>query len=145
MALRQNSIDEDQKLALLKRMEAGENVSKLANEAGVDAGDGETMDRVMTYTRARMARRIYALKGAAGNRPAIRASDTKGSRLFIVGVDSLKGQLIARLSRGKWVRFSDALEGRFYEESASERLVMRYVRGAPVRQWERIVLKVSTA
>ncbi len=35
MALRQNSIDEDQKLALLKRMEAGENVSKLANEAGV--------------------------------------------------------------------------------------------------------------
>ncbi|MDH2092603.1 helix-turn-helix domain-containing protein [Rhizobium pusense] len=35
MALRQNNIDEDQKLALLKRMEAGENVSKLANEAGV--------------------------------------------------------------------------------------------------------------
>ena len=35
MALRQNSIDEDQKLALLKRMEAGENVSKLASEAGV--------------------------------------------------------------------------------------------------------------
>jgi len=106
--------------------------------AGVDAGDGETMDRVMAFTRARMARRLYALKGAAGNRPAIRASDTKGSRLFIVGVDSLKGQLIARLSRGKSVRFSDALEGRFYEELASERLVMRYVRGAPVRQWERI-------
>lgn len=35
MALRQNNIDEDQKLALLKRMQAGENVSKLANEAGV--------------------------------------------------------------------------------------------------------------
>lgn len=106
--------------------------------AGVDAGDGETMDRVIGFTRARMARRIYALKGASGNRPAIKASDTKGSRLFIVGVDGLKGQLTSRLTRGKSVRFSDRLEGRFYEELASERLIMRYVRGAPVRLWERI-------
>lgn len=106
--------------------------------AGVDAGDGETMDRVIGYTRARMARRIYALKGATGNRPSIRASDTKGAKLFIVGVDGLKGQLASRLTRGRTVRFSDRLEGRFYEELASERLIMRYVRGAPVRLWERI-------
>lgn len=106
--------------------------------AGVDAGDGETMDRVVGFCRARMARRIYALKGATGNRPAIRASDTKGTKLFIVGVDSLKGQLASRLTRGRTVRFSDRLEGRFYEELASERLLVRYVRGAPVRLWERI-------
>lgn len=106
--------------------------------AAVDAGDGETMDRVMSFCRPRSNRRIYAIKGAAGNRPVIRASDTKGSRLFIVGVDSVKSQLTSRLSRGKTVRFSDSLEGRFYEELASERLVMRYVKGAPVRQWERI-------
>jgi phage terminase large subunit GpA-like protein len=106
--------------------------------AGVDAGDGETMDRVMGFTRARMARRIYALKGATGNRPSIKASDTKGAKLFIVGVDGLKGQLASRLTRGRTVRFSDRLEARFYEELASERLIMRYVRGAPVRLWERI-------
>lgn len=106
--------------------------------AGVDAGDGETMDRVIGYTRARMARRIYALKGATGNRPSISASATKGAKLFIVGVDGLKGQLASRLTRGRTVRFSDRLEGRFYEELASERLIMRYVRGAPVRLWERI-------
>ncbi|NRP70189.1 hypothetical protein ILFOPFJJ_01067 [Ensifer psoraleae] len=106
--------------------------------AGVDAGDGETMDRVIAFTRARMARRTYALKGATGNRPAIRASDTKGTKLFIVGVDGLKGQLASRLTRGRTVRFSDRLEARFYEELASERLIMRYVRGAPVRLWERI-------
>nr|WP_283950024.1 helix-turn-helix domain-containing protein [Agrobacterium tumefaciens] len=35
VALRQKTIDEDQKFAFLKRMEAGENVSKLAKEAGV--------------------------------------------------------------------------------------------------------------
>ncbi|MEC9312931.1 MAG: phage terminase large subunit family protein [Pseudomonadota bacterium] len=104
----------------------------------VDAGDGETMDRVMGFCRPRAARRVYAIKGAAGNRPVIRASDTRGSRLFIVGVDSVKGQLASRLTRGRSVRFSDGLEGRFYEELASERLVMRYVKGAPVRQWERI-------
>ncbi|MBR9893822.1 phage terminase large subunit family protein [bacterium] len=106
--------------------------------AAVDAGDGETMDRVINFCRPRSSRRVYAIKGAAGNRPVIRASDTRGSRLFIVGVDSVKGQLTSRLSRGKTVRFSDSLEGRFYEELASERLVMRYVKGAPVRQWERI-------
>ncbi|APZ54098.1 phage terminase large subunit family protein [Salipiger abyssi] len=106
--------------------------------AAVDAGDGETMDRVINFCRPRSSRRVYAIKGAAGNRPVIRASDTRGSRLFIVGVESVKGQLTSRLSRGKTVRFSDSLEGRFYEELASERLVMRYVKGAPVRQWERI-------
>lgn len=106
--------------------------------AAVDAGDGETMDRVINFCRPRSSRRVYAIKGAPGNRPVIRASDTRGSRLFIVGVDSVKGQLASRLSRGRTVRFSDSLEGRFYEELASERLVVRYVRGAPVRQWERI-------
>lgn len=106
--------------------------------AGVDAGDGETMDRVIGFTRARMARRIYALKGATGNRPSIKASDTKGAKLFIVGVDGLKGQLASRLTRGRTIRFSDRLEARFYEELASERRIMRYVRGAPVRLWERI-------
>lgn len=80
---------------------------------GVDAGDGETMDRIVGFCRPRHARRIYALKGATGNRPAIRASDTKGTKLFIVGVDGLKGQLASRLTRGRSVRFSDRLEGRF--------------------------------
>ncbi len=106
--------------------------------AGVDAGDGVTMDRVLGFCRPRMSRRIYAVKGASGNRPTIRASDTRGARLFIVGVDSVKGQLMNRLARGGSVRFSDTLEGRFYEELAAERLVVRYRKGAPLRQWERV-------
>lgn len=109
-----------------------------ADAVAIDAGDGETMDKVISFTRPRSGRRVHAIKGASGNRPVIRASDTKGSKLFIVGVDSVKGQIISRLSRGKSVRFSDGLEGRFYEELASERLVLRYVRGAPVRLWERV-------
>jgi phage terminase large subunit GpA-like protein len=73
-------------------------------------------------------------QGVDGNRHAIKASDTKGSRLCVVGVDGLKGQLANRLTRGRTIRFSDTLEGRFYEEVASERLIVRYVKGAPVRQ-----------
>lgn len=49
-----------------------------------------------------------------------------------------QGPLTSRLSRGKSVRLSDSLEARFYQELASERLVMRNVKGAPIRQWERI-------
>jgi len=104
----------------------------------IDAGDGVTMDRVIGFARPRMSRRIYAVKGAGGNRPVIRASDSKGSKLFIVGVDSVKGQIASRLTGGRSLRFSDSLEGRFYEELASERLVVRYSKGAPIRQWERI-------
>ncbi|OJF93977.1 terminase [Rhizobium sp. 58] len=106
--------------------------------AAIDAGDGETMDRVLAFSRPRYSYRVLAIKGASGTRPAIKASATKGSKLFIVGVDGVKRQLATRLASGKSVRFSHTLEGRFYEELASERLVTRYVRGAPVRQWERI-------
>lgn len=106
--------------------------------AAVDAGDGETMDRVVGFCRPRFGRRVFAIKGATGNRPNIKASDTKGTKLFIIGVDGLKGQLVNRLTRGRSIRFSDTLDAHFFEELASERLIMRYVRGAPVRMWERI-------
>lgn len=83
---------------------------------------------------------MFAVKGAAGQRAVIAARKTKGGRLFIVGVDGVKAQIMARLT-GQTVsmRFSDTLEPRFYEEITSERLVVKYSRGAPVRQWERIV------
>jgi phage terminase large subunit GpA-like protein len=82
-----------------------------------------------------------AIKGAAGNRPIITRSAAKGVPLFIVGVDGLKSQLTARLSRGRSIRFSNTLEPRYYEEVASERCVVRYKRGVPARQWERISSK----
>ncbi len=55
-----------------------------------------------------------------------------------MGVDGLKATLASHLSRGRTVRFSDTLEDRFFEELASERRIVRYKRGAPVRIWERI-------
>lgn len=106
--------------------------------AAVDAGDGETMDEVIAFCRARLARRVFAIKGASGNRPIIAPSKTRGGRLFIVGVDGVKGQIMNRLGRDRSIRFSESLDRRFYEELTSEKLVVKYSRGAPIRRWERI-------
>ena len=103
----------------------------------IDAGDGETMDRVLDFARANRAMRVFAVKGAAGERTTIAPAKSARGPLFIVGVDGVKRQIHSRLSSGT-VRFSNSLEGRFYEELCSERLVTRYSRGVPVRRWERI-------
>lgn len=107
--------------------------------AAVDSGDGETMDSVLAFCGPRFARRVVAIKGVSGNRPAIEASHTKGSKLFIVGVDSIKARLITTLSRGKTFRFSDALSAEWFEQLTSERRITKHSRGQPVRVFERIM------
>lgn len=103
----------------------------------IDSGDGGTTDIVYSFCQPRYGRRVVAGKGMAGTRPAIVASKTKGSRLFLVGVDGLKAQILNRLARGRSIRFSDSLEPAWYEQLASERRVLRYVRGQPMRRFER--------
>lgn len=106
----------------------------------VDRGDGQHYDRVLSFCQPRAARRVMATKGQAGTRPAIQVtrSKVKSGRLWIVGVDGLKAALFDKLQRGRAIRFSDALEPVFFEQLASERRVVRYRRGQPVRRFERI-------
>ncbi|OCC06372.1 terminase [Labrys sp. WJW] len=106
--------------------------------AAVDAGDGVTMDRVLAFCHPRWSRKIVPIKGVAGTRPAIEVSKTRGSRLWILGVDGVKQNVIRRLAGGQGIQFSNTLPARWYEEVTSERLVVRYQRGFPIRQWERI-------
>jgi phage terminase large subunit GpA-like protein len=81
-------------------------------------------------------------KGASGTRPAIVASASKlkagRGRLFILGVDGLKGLIFGKLHRGTSIRFSHSLEPVWFEQLASERRVLRYVRGQPQRRFERL-------
>ena len=51
---------------------------------------------------------------------------------------SLKSQLFTRLARGNSVRFSADLEPIYFEQLTSERKVVRYFKGQPVRRFERI-------
>jgi phage terminase large subunit GpA-like protein len=107
--------------------------------AAVDAGDGETMDSVQAFCSPRFNRRVVAIKGASGNRPAIEASHSKGSKLFIVGVDGIKARLLTTLARGRSIRFSNTLSAEWFEQLTSERRVLKYSRGQPVRVFERIM------
>lgn len=115
---------------------------KIAIDAtAIDAGDGTTMHAVTAFTRPRTRRKVVAIKGAAGNRPLIERAGSKtktGARLWIVGVDTAKTQIFARLTRGGTIRLSADLPRVWHEQVASERAVLRYRRGQPVRSFERI-------
>lgn len=107
--------------------------------AVIDAGDGGHADTVTSFTRSRFNRRVVAGKGVSGfSRPNIQRSTTKGAPLFLVGVDAIKSQLFAKIARGSSIRFSADLEPVFFEQLTSERRVVRYVKGAPIRRFERI-------
>ena len=104
----------------------------------IDSGSGGHTDIVYSFCGPRFARHIVAGKGVAGTRPAIQAAKIKGAnKLFLVGVDGLKAQILTRLDKGRTIRFSHSLEPAYYEQLTSERRVVRYVRGQPVRRFER--------
>ncbi|NBN79290.1 phage terminase large subunit family protein [Microvirga tunisiensis] len=108
--------------------------------AAVDSGDGETMESVYRFCFPRAGRKVLAIKGVEGNRPWIEKSKQKirGGALWIVGVDGIKSHLNARLARARSLRFSDSLPLSWFEQLASERVVVRYSRGQPKRRFERI-------
>lgn len=108
--------------------------------AAIDSGDGETMQHVYAFAFPRASRKILAIKGMDGNRDWIERSKQKirGGALWIVGVDGIKGHLASRLSQGKSIRFSNSLPAVWFEQFASERAVVRYVKGQPKRRFERI-------
>ena len=105
----------------------------------IDSGDGGHTDIVNGFTRARFSRRIVSGKGAAGfSRPFAERSSSRTAPLWLVGVDAVKAQLFARISRGTGVRFGAALNPVYFEQLTSERRVVRYVRGTPQARFERI-------
>lgn len=105
----------------------------------IDSGDGGVTDQVYAFAKPRLSRRVFAIKGVGGfARPIIERSQAKNITLILVGVDSAKAQLMSRLKHGTGIRFSASLDARFYEELTSERRVVRYSRGRPVRRFERI-------
>jgi len=107
--------------------------------AVVDAGDGDHHDQVMAFCEPRIRRRVFAGKGAGGTRPGFALAKRGGKgRLAIIGVDVLKSVIFDRLSRGNTIRFSNSLEPIFFEQLASERRVIRYRKGQPIRRFERI-------
>jgi phage terminase large subunit GpA-like protein len=107
--------------------------------AAVDGSDGDHLPYVDGFCRGRFARRVVRIKGAPGfSRAPLQRSTQKGAPWFLVGVDAVKAALVNRLARPGTIRFSDSLEPTFYSQLCSERLVVRYSRGRPVRAFERV-------
>ncbi|WP_245269877.1 phage terminase large subunit family protein [Nitrobacter hamburgensis] len=121
---------------------------KIGIEAAcVDSGDGETMESVYAFCFPRARKKVLAIKGVNGTRPWIERSKQKikGGYLWIVGVDGIKSTVYSRLRRSNMIRFSRDLPTVWYEQLASERVVVRYSRGQPARRFERISGKDAEA
>ena len=108
----------------------------------IDGGDGGHLAAVLAFCRSRSARRVMCIKGAPGfSRPPLLASRSKmrgGGRLWICGSDGIKLRIFDHLQRGTLIRFGDQLAPVFYEQLASERVVLKTLAGRPVRRFERI-------
>jgi phage terminase large subunit GpA-like protein len=107
--------------------------------ACIDAGDGDHFDVVLNFCVSKVSRRVFAIKGMYGARPGFQMAKGKriANKLALVGVDTIKNVIFDRLQHGRGIRFSHSLEPVYYEQLASERRVIRYSRGQPVRRFER--------
>lgn len=105
----------------------------------VDSSDGDHRNHVYGFCFPR--RKVFAIKGDEGNRPPIEASKGKvkgRGRLFIVGVDTIKRQILKRAAKGRSVRFSEDLAPVWFEQFTSERAVTKYNKGRPFLVFERM-------
>ncbi len=53
----------------------------------------------------------------------------------IVGVDTLKDAILSRLKLDQGVHFADTLDQEFFDQLTAEKVVTRYRKGFPVREW----------
>ncbi len=108
----------------------------------VDTG-GKHTAAAYGYCSARFSRRIWGVKGRSApglalwpRRPSRSKSNTP---IFIVGVDAAKDAIMARLrlsgSGPGAMHFPLDRDAEFFRQLTAEKVVTRYGKGRPVRQW----------
>jgi phage terminase large subunit GpA-like protein len=111
---------------------------------GIDSGFRTQL--VYDFIKSRSGRRLYALKGVAGaGRPVVQLSrGTMGKKkrsvdLYSTGVDDAKGILFARLrvsDKGAgYCHFPVARDEEYFDQLTGEKVVTRFVKGFPKREW----------
>ena len=117
----------------------------------IDSG-GHHTQAIYEYVKLRQTHRIFAIKGMAGSgRPIISSPSRKRTgrnprpvKLFMVGVDAAKGLIYSRLrlqERGPgYIHFPryDAFSEEFFAQLTAEKLITRYVKGFPKREWVKV-------
>jgi phage terminase large subunit GpA-like protein len=66
---------------------------------GIDSGDGNVTETVYQYCRSRLARGVFAVKGASTEKapPTARSKKSRERNLIIVGVNGIKSDLLIKL------------------------------------------------
>lgn len=109
----------------------------------IDSG-GHSTDAVYNFVRDKTRRRIWAIKGQAGEGrpvwPKLASKNNKGRiALFNIGVDSAKDSVYGRLRIAEpgpgYCHFPLERDGAYFEQLTSETVVTKYVKGFPVRSW----------
>lgn len=121
---------------------------------GVDASDGATTQAVRNYCRSR-APRVFALKGASSSGKPVISAPAKvdidwrgehiegGVEMWSIGTDTAKSTIYARLNSAQgpgpgYVHFYAGLEDEYFEQLTAEKLITRWVKGYPVREWHNV-------
>lgn len=139
----------DQTLAQRYSWERGGRLRVAAT--AVDSG-GHYTQQVYEYCRKREPNRVYAIKGMAGvGRAIVSAPSRRGSRsrrrgvnLFTVGVDAAKGLVYSRLRQRSpgpgYCHFPqhDAFDEEYFAQLTAEKIVTRYQKGFPRREWVKV-------
>lgn len=110
--------------------------------ACIDSG-GHHTNEVYNFTRPRSTRRIFAIKGIAGEGRAFVSRPTTSNQgkvpLFGLGVDTGKDTLYARLKINEpgagYIHFSHDLDEEYFHQLTAEKINTKYIKGHPHREW----------
>lgn len=104
--------------------------------------------RAYEYAKGKTGRRLFAVKGVPGWGRAIvekpqRKQSGKNKRkvdLFLVGTDESKLVIMRRLANDVagspgYCEFPEGRDAEYFRQLTAEKMVMRYVKGQPIREW----------
>lgn len=112
----------------------------------IDSG-GHHTQMVYDYCKLRKHKRVFAIKGVGGvGRPIVSAPTAKQSgrskrkvELYTVGVDDAKSNLYSRLNQTSagtgYCHFPMARDEEYFEQLTAEKMVTKFKRGFPFREW----------
>lgn len=116
--------------------------------ACLDTGGTQGMTQAAyDFAKGKTGRRLFAIKGAAGwGRPIVEKPQRKQSGkdarkvdLFLVGTDEAKLVVMRRLNNRTpgpgYCHFPDTATQDYFNQMTAEKLVTRYIKGQPKREW----------
>ena len=112
-------------------------------------GTGGSTQAAYDWLKGRAGRRVFGIKGVGGwGRPIVSAPSRKRSGrrgrkidLFLVGTDEAKLVVMRRLALAEpgpgYCHFPVGRDADWFRQLTAEKLVTRYVKGFPVREWHK--------